>query len=363
LDTDRLEEDLTAVTGTGRFESLSYEAEKDGDAYGLCVQVKEKSHGPPFINFSAVIDNESDTINFNFGSRITAYDFYGENAELRLDVAVGAALGLGVEYYRPLGESRWFVAPRAVYRRRSDNFFKGDTLVANYRERRVWAGGDLGYTFGRNSEFRLGYDVGRRTFQRRIGNPLLPEAKGKEEVARMRWIYDGQDSATIPSRGLATRMHLRWFFDAPLATDRFRQGAARISHFLPFKGSNRLILAASGGASLDDNVPGPYQFTLGGPFRLGAFDTDEFRGDHFFLGSVGYLRMMGRLPDFVGGPIYLGGWLETGSAFDDFDAATFHTSLTAGLLMDTALGALLLGGSVGDDGSTRFYFALGRTLK
>ena len=28
----------------------------------------------------------------------------------------------------------------------------------------------------------------------------------------------------------------------------------------------------------------------GGPFRLGAFDSDEFRGDSFLLGSLGYLR-------------------------------------------------------------------------
>jgi NTE family protein len=363
LDVGQLNTDLTALTGTGRIESLVYEAEKEGDTYGLRIMVKEKDHGPPFMNFSIDINNEADTINFNFGTRITAYDFYGENAELRFDVAVGEAIGLGVEYYRPLGESSWFVAPRAFYRRRSNNFFIDDTLVANYRERRAWIGGDLGYTIGRNSEFRLGYDFGRRTFRLRVGDPFLPEAEGKEEVARMRWVYDGQDSATIPSRGLSANSHLLWFLDAPAASDTFRQGEAGVSHFWPFKESNRLFLAAKGGASFDDNVPAPYQFTLGGPFNMGAYDTDEFRGDNFLLATVGYLRTMSRLPDFVGGRIFLGGWLEVGSAFDEIDEAAFHTSFSAGLLMDTALGPFFLGGSVGEDGSTRFYFALGRLVK
>jgi NTE family protein len=224
-------------------------------------------------------------------------------------------------------------------------------------------GGDLGYTIGRDSELRLGYDVGRRTFRLRVGDPFLPEAEGKEEAVRMRWVYDGQDSATIPDLGLAAHLRLWWFLDAPVATDTFRQGEAGVSHFFPFKGSNRLILAAKGAVSFEDNVPAPYQFTLGGPFNLGAYDTDEFRGDNFLLGTAGYLRTMGRLPDFVGGSIYLGGWLEVGSAFDDFDAATFHTSFSAGLLMDTALGPFFFGGSVGEDGSTRFYFTLGRLFK
>jgi hypothetical protein len=110
-----------------------------------------------------------------------------------------------------------------------------------------------------------------------------------------------------------------------------------------------------------DDAPSPfYQFTLGGPFRLGAFDVDEFRGPHTAYVAAGYVHRIGRLPDLVGGPIHLVAWFESGSAFETPREAVVHSDLSGGLLVDTLMGALLVSGSVGDDGSGAFYVALGR---
>ena len=48
------------------------------------------------------------------------------------------------------------------------------------------------------------------------------------------------------------------------------------------------------------------QFALGRPFHLGAHDHGEFRGDHYYMLTGGYLQQFGRLPDFMGGPIFAG---------------------------------------------------------
>jgi hypothetical protein len=55
-----------------------------------------------------------------------------------------------------------------------------------------------------------------------------------------------------------------------------------------------------------------------------------------------------------------GAWGESASAFQTREDADIHSDLSAGLLIDTVIGALLASGSVGDDGSTAFYVALGR---
>ena len=73
-----------------------------------------------------------------------------------------------------------------------------------------------------------------------------------------------------------------------------------------------------------------------------------------------YLRGVGRLPDFLGGPIFLGGWMESGSAFDDLDAARLKTNISVGTIAETLVGPVLLGGSFDFGGAWRYYIGIGR---
>ena len=136
----------------------------------------------------------------------------------------------------------------------------------------------------------------------------------------------------------------------------------RASYFKSWTKRDRIFLAGTAGYTFEGDLPPYYEFTLGGPLRLSGFDNDEFRGRNVLLGQFGYLRTIGRLPDFVGGPIYIIGLGEVGSAFEKIDLADYHFSGTGGLLMESALGPLFLGLSIGDDGSTRFLFSLGRFI-
>ena len=214
-----------------------------------------------------------------------------------------------------------------------------------------------------DNEIRLGYDIGDVDFALRVGDPVLQDVKGKEERARLRWIYDGQDRALIPTRGLRVLSNTRWFLDAPTATTDFGLSEARASVFWSIAGSHRLALLGAGGTSFDRPVPTLYDFTLGGPLRLTAYDDDEFRGDKFLLGSVAYLKQMARLPDFVGAAVYLTGLAEFGSAFDDFDDAAVRSSYSGGLVMETGVGIVAALVAVGDNGSVRFVFSLGRSFR
>ena len=363
LDTNRLDFTLTALTGTNRYESLSYEqAENDADK-GLLVRAKKKDHGPPFLNFSLGLSNQAEEILFDFGARFTAYDVGRYGAEARIDAALGTTLGLAAEYYRPLGDTPFFVAPRGALFRTSSDFFQEEDLIATYTTIRASAGGDIGLALGLDNEIRLGYDIGNVDFGLRVGDPLFPEVRGKEERARLRWIYDGQDRALVPTRGLRVAFNTRWFLDTPTAIDDFGAAEARGSVFWSFAKTHRFVFVGAGGTSFNPPVPTLYDFTLGGPLRLTAYSDDKFRGDKFLLGSVAYLKQISRLPDFVGAAVYLTALAEFGNAFDDINDSDVRSSYSGGLLMETGVGLLAAVMAIGDDGSARFVFSLGRSFR
>ena len=164
-----------------------------------------------------------------------------------------------------------------------------------------------------------------------MGDPGLPAVKGKETAAELIWRYNGQDSPDRSRRaGVATTARMLYVFDGPnidppLPTERSSVGLTQFetrgSYFRPVRTDNRLFTAWGFGTSFDNSPLMLQQFHMGQPFRLGAYNLGELKGDHYYLATVGYLHQLGRLPDFLGGPIFVGGWLENGDAFDDFNKA------------------------------------------
>ena len=137
-------------------------------------------------------------------------------------------------------------------------------------------------------------------------------------------MFDGQNSPLVPTRGLRLRTAMRYYFDTPEIVDEegvvlgtardVPQGEVVASWFKRVGTRQRLFLAGGGGTSFDHS-PGVNQFRLGGAFRLGSLNLDEIHGDNYVLGTVGLLHEWFRLPDVLGGNVYIGGWLEQGSTF------------------------------------------------
>jgi hypothetical protein len=200
------------------------------------------------------------------------------------------------------------------------------------------------------------------------GDPGLPELHGQETRWRLMWRHDAQDSTVAPSKGVRAIATLNHIIDTPepppefsteRSNDDITQAEIRSSKFWAAQRSNRLFMAGGLGTTWGHPLA-TEQFQLGAPFRLGAYDVGEFRGDHYAVLSAGYLHAVGRLPDFLGGSIYLGSWLEYGSAFDDLDAAKFRSNISGGALADTLVGPVLLGASFDFSGARRYYIGIGR---
>ena len=116
-----------------------------------------------------------------------------------------------------------------------------------------------------------------------------------------------------------------------------------------------------GGGTSFRNMPLPTdQFTLGSPLHLGAYSNGELRGDYYYILTGGYLFQLGRMPDFLGGAIYGGGWLENGDAFDAWSSVRLRTNVSGGVIMDTLIGPVMVAVSAGFDGRWRTYLGVGR---
>jgi len=369
LDLDTLEMDLETLAGLDRYETVGWQLDEVDGRPGLRIEARSKSYAPPFLMLGLSLQNTtSDNFAFQLAARYLTFDLFGSGSELRIDGAAGAQPRLGAELYRPLGNTALFLTGAAGVRQQTLNVVSDDTVVARYSEVRALVGFTVGANLGRDSDVRFGVSFGRLNASVEAGDPGLPELDGPETRARLAWRFDGQDSPVVPSRGGRALARLDHIFSAPdvpetFVTDRSNNDLTQLeaggSMFWPFRRRDRLFVSGGLGTTWGQPLPNE-QFQLGLPMRLGAYDIGEFRGDHYGVLTAGYLRGVGRLPDFMGGPIFAGAWLENGSAFDDIDAAKLRTNVSLGVIGDTLIGPVLLGASFDFHGAWRYYIGVGR---
>ena len=366
LDPDELELRLTLLAGGGRYGSLGYDLANDGGRTGIVVRARDRPHGPPFLDLATEAEYLGGELHLAGGTRLTIMDAGTRDAELRLDLGLelGWEADALLDYYLPVGGSTVFLAPRVGLNRRRQRVAVDEDLAAEYRTGRALAAFDLGVALGRGSELRIGYRGALVRARSETGAPSLQDLDGWEHGVRARWVYDGHDHWLVPGSGMRIETEARWLATAPEQPSGFVQVRFASSTFHSIGTRGRVFLILAGSTAFDDDLSPFYQSTLGGPFRLGAFDRDRFRGASTGYAGAGYLHQVGRLPDLIGGAVYAGAWLESGgvrggSALPGAGRADPGTSVSAGLLIDTFLGAVFASGSIAS-GSRRLHVALGR---
>jgi len=103
-------------------------------------------------------------------------------------------------------------------------------------------------------------------------------------------------------------------------------------------------------------------FFLGAPLRLSAYGTNELFGEQYYLFRAGYLHELLTLPPFVGKKVYIVSSYEFAKMYKFSPETKFPTDVEAGVVAETALGPLFIGGSVGDSGHQKWFFQLGRVF-
>lgn len=369
LDVAALETDLERFAGLDRYETIGWQLDQVEGRTGLRVEARPKIHAPPFLMLGINLRNTTtEDFSFQLAARYLTFDVLASGTELRIDGAVGAEPNIGAELYWPLRRTPLFATAAAGARRRTLNFVSEDVIAARYQEARSVIALGGGANLARDSDVRISLSVGRLNASVEAGDPRLPELSGTETRAQLLWRYDGQDSPVVPSRGVRSVFTIDHIFNAPeptgdFSTERSNEGVTevelRTSQFWTLRSRHRAFVFGGLGTTFG-NPLATEQFQFGAPLRLGAYHSGELRGDHYGVITAGYLRALARLPDFLGGYVFLGGWLENGSVFDDIDDARFRSNASVGALADTLVGPVLVGASFGFDGAWRYYVGIGR---
>lgn len=373
LDIAEMDQKLMVLTGIGRFATANYRMTERNGELGLEVIVRPKAYAPPTVHPIIIVDgSDYNNVHFIMGARITLYDVGGFGRELRNDILLGSEYGLFSEYYVPFRRgSNFFAAPRAILDTQLFDAYRGETFVAQYGKRRLGGGLDFGYEFGRVTELRVGYESYELKLHPEIGDPnVLPTIQGRVGDSHFRVNLIRVDDPVIPRQGQFLQFSNDWYDAVPHAPEPFDTAQVRMSFFQRIDKPSSVYITAKGGTSFGYTQTGIPQFSLGGSsVALPAYGSNELLTNQYVLGTVGYIRELVKLPPFLGGQIYLVTNAEGGRVYPLSKAAfpnapplssRYPVAGTAGIVVNSIFGPVLIGGSVGDTGHQRFFFQIGK---
>ena len=371
LDIHSLQNDINRFSGFDRYLTIQWYLVRTASpgAYTLLLRARPRRSAPPILMLGFNANNQtSQDFALQIAARLLSFDVLMPGSELRFDGAVGTNPRVVAELRQSFGGSMFFGAATAGAA--SDRVYftnNTDAIIAQYAQSLTFGQLDLGIAPGRHTELRAGVQTAYYKANVKIGNPGLPSLNGPQSQLLGSAIYDTQDSPVVPSGGLRLVGTARHIMSAPAVADSFARSNLGLtqaelsgSYFWSWDARRQRVFALGAVGSSFGGLPlANAQFVLGPPFRLDAFAIGERRGDYLATLTGGYLRVLARLPDFLGGPIVAGVWAEGGSAFDKEGATSIEGQLGTGLILDTLLGPALVSYSIGG-GGRRLHVVFGR---
>lgn len=366
LDLKILKQDIDSVFELGDFDRVDYSFIDSDSGEGLRISATEKSIGPNSLRFGlSFTDDAENNSFFNILLRYTMTRLNRLGAEWQSEVQFGRTRRIFTEFYQPLTFSgTWFMAPKFQYINNISNLYQDDVRVAAYQNSIFSGGGDLGYQMGNYGEARLGYLVSNAQADLTTGFSDTPYYDITATGITMNLVFDRIDNPGFPRDASFTQ--IKGFF----ARDEFGSDDTytRLEGFTSkFISSNRHTYFGmlDVGTSFGTDLPIYDQFAIGGLFSFSGYQDEQLRGNYYGIARVGYYNRVMNLPVAVGGGLYIGAWIEGGSAvqsIDDIELDSLNASLTLAMGLDTILGPIYLAYGQTDSGNGSFYLTLGKSF-
>ncbi|GLS04868.1 serine protease [Chitiniphilus shinanonensis] len=384
LDDKHFKAGLEELYSRGDFTQLDYSLSDRGSGQMLTLTPVEKDWGPNYLNFGLALGTDFDRSNpYSLTARYRRPWINSLGGEFQALVSVGDKNLLVAEFYQPLQIDGYaFVAPRASLSKSPVAIWFDGEQAAEYSYTHSQVGLDLGSSWARYGELRIGPEVNFYRMTRQVGSNVLPSGDQWDWGIRFNLFYDQLDNLNFPTSG--TLLHLYGYealegkttvdpitipTAAGLSTDGlsdFQQyGRYGLEMTHGFKVGDFGGHLALRGQVMREGDSGLSELRwLGGFLNLSSYHYQELLGDQFLYGRLALYRPI-KLFSESGKGTYLGGALEVGNmdqsessrSLTDFDG--WHYSLVGYLGVETFLGPFYLGLAYGDNEQMRYYVTLG----
>jgi NTE family protein len=364
LDEQRVRDEVGVLLGEGDYERIDYYYEDQADGQrALLIAPREKPWGPGYLRLGLQLatDFKEDTY-FNLIGSYRRNWINSLGAQWRNDFSLGQTTGLRSELYQPvwLGKGL-FVAPILAVSQTSQNLFVGNQPVASYRIQSFGGELDLGWTFGRYAELRVGIERAYSRYDPSIAVPAFPPGDFSTGSIVGTFNVDRLDSASFPRSGYLLGAMYRDSVPG-LGADVEYQKAVFGAMTAFSTGRHTVQLELKGGGAIEGELPIYDLVYLGGLFNLSGYLINQLQGQKSVLGRAAYYYRLADVPVLLKG-LYAGVSLEAGQVYGRLDGSPATGLLPSAALFigaDSALGPLYLAfGHAFDAGLSTIYFYLG----
>jgi NTE family protein len=360
LATSNIDNDVLRIYGDGFYQSVDYQLLNLRDRNILRSLPVEKSWGPDYLRFA--LNLETDT---NQGSSFALRAAYQKTlinelgAEMLASVGIGSGLGAGLTFYQPLDPTqRFFVEAGLKYERGLLNIYQNNERVAQYANANtalgLWAGTNIGIM----GQARLGWIEQKRSFERDIGSPSLPNFDTSYSGWAASLSLDQMNRLYFPTRGWATRFD---YFDSSEAgfsrAEADIQGAFSLGQTV-FTGRVNYVGSPKG------QLPFFNAGKLGGFLNMSAFARGQILGDDIVYAGIRAEQIIGTFPMGLRGDMRLGFALEgahVGTYYTETNLSGTSILNSAALYLggETPFGPAYLGFGYSTNGASNLFLSIG----
>jgi NTE family protein len=369
LDLEKLSDDLGRLFGLDAFERVRFDLRREGEDMILVYQLEARERGRHYLRFGLNLEADlGREANFNLGLNHVWFPINAWDGELRTEGQIGDTMRFGTELYQPIDARDWFFAmPFVNYEKRDIDVYQGSDRVANFDLDQTVSGMYLGINIGNFAQLRGGIGYLNGETRRQTGDPaVFHHTQFSGGIYAVGFEYDTLDDVRFPNDGSYANAET-FFFRKELGFDEsFERLRAGVSTFRTWR-KNTFGVGLSYQTSIDAGPRVEALHTLGGFLNHSGFARNSLVGEHTGLARLITYRRIASPAVFAWEfPVYLGGLVEVGNAWDDRgDIDNLNDQLiSAGPFVgvDTPLGPIYLAYAHGEGGEDRGYLFLGRNF-
>jgi NTE family protein len=369
LDPEELNRNLNIIYGMGDFQQVTYSLVEEDGKTGLVVEATQQHIGTNTLNFGLFLGaNMKGDSMFNLSVAYTMSQLNSLGGQWRTFVQIGGNTKLETDFYQPLDAAQeYFINPYLSYQQYNlDLLNDSNEDNASFRSYRANIGMEVGRNLEHWGRLSLGLRYGHGKNDLRFGQistnaNTINEGSFDDGGYSIRWAADTLDNLNFPTSGFHGNLTFYDSLTALGASNNFSTLSLNAAKAYTW-GKQTLIPRVILSGRLSGDLGVQDLFLLGGFLNLSGYQIGQISGQYAALGELIYMYRLDDASAAFTIPLYAGGSLEVGGAWNELDDITLDSLIPAGSLFlgaDTPLGPLYLAGGLAK-GDASLYLMLGR---